>query len=197
MGRNGLWQRYTRGEPEVCCWYSGRQGYDMDFSAKAFNALRINDFMLLSDFILKTKAEIDDICFDNRSTAEEIFVYTREWLFSNRDEIVALSDNNCMWDGEEIFQTDVKRATWFGYQRGGFANRLLQPQKMESPFMKNSAINSSHNISMSRTKMMYTLMIQLSQLLYLNTDSKQDNEELRERFLSWKYRQSRISTTMY
>lgn len=81
--------------------------HDMDLSAKAFNLLRINDCMQLSDFVLKTKAEIDDICFDNRSVAEEIFIYTRDWLYSNRDKISALPDNNCSCGNDEnVHQND-------------------------------------------------------------------------------------------
>ena len=41
--------------------------YDINLSAKAFNTLRINDYLLLSQFVLKTNAEINDICFENRS----------------------------------------------------------------------------------------------------------------------------------
>ena len=76
--------------------------YDMDLSAKAFNALRINDCLLLSQFVLKTKAEIDDICFDNRNVAEEIFVFAREWLYTNRDIISSVS--NAMANSDESEQ---------------------------------------------------------------------------------------------
>ena len=80
---------------------------DMDLSAKAFNALRINDCVLLSDFVLKTKAEIDDICFDDKNAADEILMYAREWLYENRNEISVLSDNNCICENEEeVPQTD-------------------------------------------------------------------------------------------
>lgn len=79
----------------------------MDLSAKAFNALRINDCVLLSDFVLKTKAEIDDICFDDQNAANEILMYAREWLYENRNEISVLSDNNCICENEEdVPQTD-------------------------------------------------------------------------------------------
>lgn len=77
---------------------------DMDLSAKAFNALRINDCVLLSDFVLKTKAEIDDICFDDKNAADEILMYAREWLFSNRDKISALPDNSCVCAKEDKVQ---------------------------------------------------------------------------------------------
>lgn len=81
--------------------------FDMDLSAKAFNALRINNSMLLSKFVLKTKAEIADICFDDRNAAEEISMYTREWLYLNRDKIAAFSDKNsaCV-NEEEVPQTE-------------------------------------------------------------------------------------------
>lgn len=65
--------------------------YDMNLSAKAFNTLRINDYLLLSQFVLKTNAEINDICFENRNVSEEIILYVREWLFINRSNILPLS----------------------------------------------------------------------------------------------------------
>ena len=67
--------------------------YDMNLSAKAFNALRLNDCLLLSQFILKTNAEINDICFDNRGVAEEIALFSREWLYSNREKISPTSND--------------------------------------------------------------------------------------------------------
>lgn len=70
-------------------------------SAKAFNALRINDCVLLSDFVSKPKTEIDDICFDDKNGADEILMYAREWLYENRNEISVLSDNNCTCENEE------------------------------------------------------------------------------------------------
>lgn len=85
--------KYTRENDVHIC--------DMDLSAKAFNALRINDCVLLSNFVLKTKAEIDDICFDNQNASDEILMYAREWLFSNRDKISALPDNNCIFANNE------------------------------------------------------------------------------------------------
>lgn len=76
--------------------------HDMGLSAKAFNALRINNSMLLSKFVLKTKAEIADICFDNRNAAEEISMYTREWLYLNRDKIAAFLEQNSVYGNDEI-----------------------------------------------------------------------------------------------
>lgn len=76
--------------------------HDMGLSAKAFNALRINNSMLLSKFVLKTKAEIADICFDDRNAAEEISMYTREWLYLNRDKIAVFLEQNRLCGNEEI-----------------------------------------------------------------------------------------------
>lgn len=76
--------------------------HDMGLSAKAFNALRINNSMLLSKFVLKTKAEIADICFDDRNAAEEISMYTREWLYLNRDKIAAFLGQNSVYGNEGI-----------------------------------------------------------------------------------------------
>ncbi len=75
----------------------------MNLSSKTFNILRINDCLLLSDFVLTSNAQKLELCFGDRNSAREIALFSREWLHANRAEITAFCEKESDTTLKQLF----------------------------------------------------------------------------------------------
>lgn len=61
---------------------------DIDFTAKTFNVLKLNNVMLLSQFVLLSKSELEEMDFITLPCVDEIYYFSQDWLREQRDSII-------------------------------------------------------------------------------------------------------------
>lgn len=83
---------------------------DIRLETRTYNALRINDIRLLSEFALENLTELDKLNMLDRNARFEIKAYVNEYLLSRKKEILAYDEKKNNESHHQVYTSEAEKA---------------------------------------------------------------------------------------